>query len=97
MSRPEGYEGYGEKDQEKERRIEELKRSILRTYLTPEARRRLTNVSLVKPDIANSVENMIVSLVTSGKLKRMIDDEELKRVLIQVQRSEKKEFKIRRI
>ncbi|NIN52884.1 MAG: DNA-binding protein [Nitrososphaeria archaeon] len=91
-----GY-GYpqGEKpDEEEEKRLRE---SILRVYLTPTARQRLTNVSLVKPEIAKSIENLIISLVSSGRLNKKIDEEELKNILLKMQQSRKREFRFRRI
>jgi programmed cell death protein 5 len=98
MSGYDYYEDAGPKKSEEElRREKELRESIFRVYMTSEARQRLTNISLVKPDVARTVENLIVSLVAKGRLKRRIDEEELKRVLMQVQKPTKREFKIRRI
>ena len=74
-----------------------LKATILRTYLTPRARARLTNISLVKPELATSIENLIVSLATSGKLDKAIDETELKQVLLKTQQSSRRQFKIRRV
>ncbi len=85
------------KTEEELRKEKEIRENIFRVYMTPEARQRLTNISLVKPDVAQAIENLIVSLVSQGRLKGRIDEEELKRVLMQVQRSSKREFKIRRI
>jgi programmed cell death protein 5 len=82
-----------EQEKEQEQRVKE---AVLRSYLTPKARSRLTNVSLVKPDLASSIEDMIVSLATSGKLDRPIDEDELKQVLYKAQQSRKKQFRIRR-
>jgi len=70
--------------------------SVLRMALTSEARQRLTNVKMVKPDLASSIEEYVVQLASSGKLKRVIDDEQLKELLISLQ-GRKREIKIRRI
>lgn len=89
---------YDNPPQEKDaKREEEIKEMVFRTHLTPQARQRLTNISLVKPALAKSIENLIVSLVASGKLNKMIDEEDLKKILLQVHGSRKREFKIRRI
>ena len=64
--------------------------------LTSEARQRLMNVKMVKPDLANSIEEYILQLVTSGKLKRVIDDDELKELLMSLQ-EKRRDIKIRRI
>jgi len=60
---------------------------------TSEARERLNNVRMVKPDLAESIENQIFQLASSGRLRHQISDEELKQMLGQLQRP-KKEFKI---
>ncbi|MEM0052991.1 MAG: DNA-binding protein [Nitrososphaeria archaeon] len=75
----------------------QLKLKIIRTFLTPEARQRLNNVRIVKPEIAEFVENQIVQLVLSGKLKRQITDEEIKEILSNIAERERREFRIRRV
>lgn len=74
-----------------------MRENVMRIALTSEARQRLTNVRMVKPDVAHAIEEYIVQLVSSGRLKRTIDDEQLKELLQTIQGSAKKEFKIRRI
>ncbi len=76
--------------------IDEAQRAeILRRVLTIEARQRLRNVSLVKPELVRRIEDWIVSMVLSGKLNRRLDEEDIKRILLQV--SSKREFRIRRL
>ena len=69
--------------QSEEGRVEyEAKRAeILRAYLTPEARERLGNLRLARPELARTIEDQIIALAGSGKLDRVIDDETLKRLL----------------
>ncbi len=67
---------------------------MLRMTLTSEARQRLTNVRMVKPELANAIEEYILQLVSSGKLKRTIDDDQLKEMLSALQ-GKKRDFKIR--
>lgn len=83
--------------QQEEAQREAYKEKILRTYLTPDARSRLTNVSLVKAELANAIENLIISLVSQGKLDRRIDEGELKKLLSRMQKSSSRDFKIRRL
>lgn len=64
--------------------------------LTSEARQRLMNVKMVKPDLANSIEEYILQLATSGKLKNAIDDDQLKELLMSLQ-ERRRDIKIRRI
>lgn len=78
---------------EKERQIQELKQSVLRQILTPEARERLARVRLAKPELAEMVENQLIMLAQSGRLRTKITDEILKDLLSKVQ-SEKRETKI---
>ena len=72
------------------------KEGVLRMALTSEARQRLTNVKMVKPELANSIEEYVFQLVSSGKLKRVIDDDQLKQMLFALQ-GQKRDIKIRRI
>ena len=74
-----------------------MRENVMRVALTSEARQRLANVRMVKPDVAHAIEEYIVQLVSSGRLKRTIDDEQLKELLTTIQGTAKKEFKIRRI
>ncbi|MEM3395866.1 MAG: DNA-binding protein [Thermoplasmata archaeon] len=78
---------------EKERQIQELKQSVLRQILTPEARERLARVRLAKPELAEMVENQLILLAQSGRLRSQITDEVLKELLSKVQ-SERRETKI---
>ena len=71
-----------------------MRENLLRMILTSEARQRLTNLKIVKPDIAKSVEDQLIQSVTSGQLKQAITDDELKNVLASFQ-AQKKDFKIR--
>jgi len=53
------------------------------------------NIRLVKPELASAVENYLINAASSGKLNKMLTDEELKQLLIRIQQP-KKEFKIDR-
>ncbi len=74
-----------------------MRENVMRVALTSEARQRLANVRMVKPEVAHAIEEYIIQLVSSGRLKRTIDDEQLKELLSSIQGTAKKEFKIRRI
>ncbi len=79
---------------EMERRSSE-QRDALRKILTPEARERLGRIRLAKPDVAQAVEQQILSLAVSGRLRRQIDDETLRQILERLM-PEKREIKITR-
>jgi programmed cell death protein 5 len=78
---------------DQERQTKAAREQMLRLVFTTEARERLNNVRMVKPDLAGSIENQIFQLASSGRLRHQISDEELKQMLGQLQRP-KKEFKI---
>jgi len=86
-------------EQRKEQIQEELelqKQTLLRTILTPEARQRLANLKMVKPDFTSQLELQLIQLAQQGKLPVPLTDEQLKQILIQIQ-ARKREPKIRRI
>ena len=72
------------------------KDQILRQVLSPEARLRLNNVKMVKPELANAVENYLINLAAQGQAKGQISDEQLKQILTSAQQP-KRDFKINRI
>jgi programmed cell death protein 5 len=74
-----------------------MRENVMRVALTSEARQRLANIRMVKPEVAHAIEEYIIQLVSSGRLKRTIDDEQLKEMLSTIQGTAKREFKIRRI
>ncbi|MDP8907382.1 MAG: DNA-binding protein, partial [Thermoproteota archaeon] len=60
------------------------------------ARQRLTNIKMVKPDLASAVENYLINAATTGRLNRALTDNELKQILLSIQQP-KREFKINRL
>jgi len=81
-----------EKDAEKKM----MREGVLRMALTSEARQRLANVKMVKPELATSIEEYVIQLASSGKLKHAVDDEQVKQMLLALQ-EKKREIKIRRL
>src|SRR3989442_2168346 len=51
--------------------------SMLRTALTTEARQRLANVKMVRPQLASAIEEYVIQLAPAGRRKKAIDDEQL--------------------
>lgn len=68
----------GAEERAKERALRE---QYLRLFLTSDARERLANVRMVRPEVADQVENYILQLGLSGKIRRPIDDDELREIL----------------
>lgn len=71
--------------QEAEEAYEKQKQAILRTIMTDEAKQRLSNIKLVKPQMADNIENQLVQLAQSGRLSGKITEEQLLRLLKQIQ------------
>ncbi len=80
--------------EERQKEAEAQKEAILRQILTPEARSRLTNIRLVKPQLAEQIEMQLIQLAGSGRLRNRISDEQLKSLLKQLQGKER-ETKVR--
>lgn len=78
-------------NQEKQARA--AKEQMLRVVFTSEARERLNNIRMVRPDLADAIEGQIFQLASSGRLRHQVSDEELKQMLGQMQRP-KRDFKI---
>jgi programmed cell death protein 5 len=72
-----------------------IREGVLRMSLTSDARQRLANVRMVRPDLATSIEEYVIRLASSGKLKSALDDEQVKQMLAALQ-ERKREIKIRR-
>ena len=79
-----------------EEQINAQKEIMLKQILSSEARLRLNNVKMVKPELANLVENYLIGLSTQGKTQGQITDEQLKQILLSAQQP-KREFKINRV
>jgi programmed cell death protein 5 len=73
-----------------------MREAALRMALTSEARQRLANVRMVRPDLANSIEEYVIQLASSGKLRKAVDDDQVKQMLTALQ-EKKREINIRRI
>ncbi len=73
-----------------------MREAALRMALTSDARQRLANVRMVRPDLAASIEEYVIQLASSGKLRKPVDDEQVKQMLGALQ-EKKREIKIRRI
>lgn len=82
-----------EEEKRKEREARIMREHVLRALLTPEARQRLTNIRMVKPELAKAVEDYLISMGSQGRLNRALTDDELKQILASIQQP-KRDFKI---
>ena len=81
---------------EAQQQVEVQKQAILKRILTTEARQRLTNIKMVKPEFADQLEFQLIQLAQSGRVKLPISDAQLKDALVRMQ-SQRKDITIRRM
>jgi programmed cell death protein 5 len=81
---------------EAEKKLEAQKQALMRRILTQEARQRLANLKMVKPEFASQLELQLIQIAQQGKIELPIDDEQLKEILQKLQ-GDRKEIKIRRV
>jgi programmed cell death protein 5 len=86
---------HDDEDHAQEANITAQKELILKQVLSSEARLRLNNVKMVKPEVANVVENYLINMASQGQIKSPLSDEQLKQILLSLQQP-KRDFKITR-
>ncbi|MCU0850472.1 MAG: DNA-binding protein [Candidatus Thermoplasmatota archaeon] len=82
-----------EETQQKE--FEEQKKMILRSILMDDARERLGRIKAARPELAENLENQLIMLAQSGRLKNKINDEQLRDLLSKIL-PKKRDITIRR-
>jgi len=85
-----------QKQVQAQRQLESQKQALLRRILTPEARSRLTNLNMVKPEFTSQLELQLIQLAQQGRISLPITDEQLKELLVRLQAG-KRDYKIRRV
>ena len=84
-----------QRETQMQRQVEAQKENVLRTILSPEARQRLTNLKMVKPEFTEQLEMQLIQLAQQGKIPVPLPDAQLRQILVQLQ-SRKREPTIRR-
>ena len=81
-----------EYQQKQQNELESQKKNIMRLILSPEARSRLTNIQMARPQFAQNIELQLIQAFQSGALrgKTPLTDETFKTLLIQLQNQIKK-------
>lgn len=71
---------------------EQVKKKLLASILSRGAFERLSRLKLVKPDVAQQLENYLLELYQQGKIQKEISEEQMKMILESV--SQKKGFRL---
>ena len=67
--------------EEARRQLETQKRQAMLQILTPEARSRLANLRLTRPEMVDQIEVQLIQLAQMGRIKSKITDDQLKQLL----------------
>jgi programmed cell death protein 5 len=77
---------------------EAQKQSLMRRLLTPEARQRLANIKMVRPEFGQQLEVELIQIAQGGRVPLPISDDQLKRLLAGIEGQQKKrDISIRRV
>jgi programmed cell death protein 5 len=82
----------GEINAEELKKLEEMKKLVMKRILSKDAIERLGRIRVVKPDLATQLELYLIQMYQAGKIREEISDEQLKTILETL--SSGKEFKI---
>jgi programmed cell death protein 5 len=77
------------------REMETQKKQAMMQLLTPEARARLANIRLTKPEFVDQIEIQLIQLAQAGRVQSKITDDQLKELLRKLI-GQKRETKISR-
>ncbi|NVM29177.1 MAG: DNA-binding protein [Candidatus Helarchaeota archaeon] len=100
LAQLQGQISNAQKQQEMQETVDAQKQAILRKILSPEARSRLANIRMVRPEFAAQLELQLIQLAQSGQLSRLgslpLSDENFKMILTRLS-GKKQEFRIKHI
>ena len=85
--------------EERQQELESKKYNLMRKILSQEARLRLENIRMVRPQFAQQIELQLIQLYRSGRLKGAtpLPDDQFKKILKQLNsQQQKKEFRIKK-
>jgi programmed cell death protein 5 len=84
MQQQAGDQQAAQEELERQQKQKSQIQMLLMQVLEPDARERLNTIKLTKPEFASSVEQQLVALAQSGRLKNKITDAQLKELLRQL-------------
>lgn len=67
--------------QEQAAEYDEQKKNAMRAILTDDARERLGRIRVARPELAENLEQQLIMLAQSGRLKSKINDQQLREIL----------------
>lgn len=88
-------EGSVDQEQAAQEEMEKRKKSILRQIMTSEARERLARIKIARKQFGEQIENQLIALAQTGRIKKKIDDKQFRKLLSEIL-PDKRERKIRR-
>jgi len=90
-------QGFSQEDfaEEQQKEYNDQKKLILRAILMDDARERLGRIKAARPEMAENLENQLIMLAQSGRLKNKINDEQLRELLSKIL-PKKRDITIRR-
>jgi programmed cell death protein 5 len=93
MQRQMAEESHADRAQQE---AEMQKEKLLRAILSPEARSRLNNLKIVRPDFAEQLELQLIQLAQDRRLPLPLSDDQLKQILVELQ-NRKRDIRITRV
>ena len=81
--------------QQQQQEMQAQLKQAMKQVLTPEARSRLDNIRLTKPELVQQIEIQLLQSAQAGSLRGKVTDEQLK-VLLKNLMGQKREIKISR-
>ncbi|EFN54396.1 hypothetical protein CHLNCDRAFT_24727, partial [Chlorella variabilis] len=80
--------------EEQREAAEEQRRAMLMNLMQPSARDRLARISLVKPDKARAIEDMLIMAARRGQIQEKVSEARLIELLEQVSEQTEKKTKV---
>ena len=85
-----------QKQQEAQKQqYDEQKKAILRSIMTTDAKQRLSNIKLARPQVGEQIEQQLIMLAQSGRLQQKITDAQLRELLRKIM-PKKRDINIKR-
>ncbi len=78
-----------EAEKARKKQMEKQKKALLKQILTTEARSRLSNLRMAKPDFTERVEMQLIQIAKTGRVDLPINDDQLKKILKKLQGNDK--------